>query len=302
MHYKIAQEGGQQVMTHLTMKKLRRWFVVSRVFTVLSILLFMPEIVLAKRLVLDNGVYEGSVRSGQPSGHGTMKFKDGKVYVGNFKKGRAHGFGKLIRDDGSSYSGDWKKGIKDGGGRSCNSLGDCTEGKWLKGKLDGIAKKILANGDTYEGSWVDGRLSGDVTYKFASGDVYIGPILEDQPEGIGEYTVADTGDRYIGGFKLGKRDGKGTVTFQDGSKFKGNWLAGEPLGEGIHSDSRGNTFKGDYYAKVYINDSADDEIVSKTNSGKPSCEKYSYQILASVDRAWSTIDFDLKSGTSSCID
>ena len=57
-----------------------------RIIILAAALLVIPEIVLAKRLELDNGVYVGGVRSGQPSGTGTMKFKNGNVFEGTFKR------------------------------------------------------------------------------------------------------------------------------------------------------------------------------------------------------------------------
>ena len=40
------------------------------------------------------------------------------------------------------------------------------------------------------------------------------------------------GDKYIGEFNGGKRDGQGTYTWSDGDKYVGEWKDGRPNGQG----------------------------------------------------------------------
>ena len=49
---------------------------------------------------------------------------------------------------------------------------------------------------------------------YANGDTYRGHWERDVPEGQGEMVYAGTGNTYTGGFRRGKRFGKGTMRFE----------------------------------------------------------------------------------------
>jgi len=62
-------------------------------------------------------------------------------------------------------------------------------------------------------------------------------------EGSGILTVPN-GEKYVGEFKDGKRDGQGTGTIPNGSNYKGEWKDGEFNGQGTYTFSNGGSFVG----------------------------------------------------------
>ena len=71
------------------------------------------------------------------------------------------------------------------------------------------------NGDRYKGMYLDGRPNG------------IGDMLYKQSVVLDKNTVETA--QYIGNFSAGKREGKGSMYWQDGSNFKGHWLNDQRL-------------------------------------------------------------------------
>ena len=63
------------------------------------------------------------------------------------------------------------------------------------------------------------------------------------PEGLGSLIVPK-GERYLGEFKEGKYNGKGTEFFPNGSKYEGNWKYGNFNGQGTYTFSNGKSFFG----------------------------------------------------------
>ena len=53
------------------------------------------------------------------------------------------------------------------------------------------------------------------------------------------------GDKYIGEFNGGKRDGQGTYTWSDGGKYVGEWKDGRPNGKGTWTYSSGWKYSGE---------------------------------------------------------
>ncbi|MBL8787366.1 MAG: hypothetical protein JNJ59_20840 [Deltaproteobacteria bacterium] len=51
--------------------------------------------------LVDNRVYSGDFKRGEPDGQGMLRYEDGSVYVGAFARGKPHGPGRLITPSGS---------------------------------------------------------------------------------------------------------------------------------------------------------------------------------------------------------
>jgi len=83
-----------------------------------------------------------------------------------------------------------------------------------------------------------GECSGDVstwnectgTQELKDGSKYVGQFRNGQFDGKGTLTWKD-GDKYEGDFKAGKRDGMGTVTLLKVAKFSGKWVDGKYVGQ-----------------------------------------------------------------------
>ena len=70
--------------------------------------------------------------------------------------------------------------------------------------------------EMFDGEWKDDiKVKGTLIYR--NGDKYKGPLLKDEPDGKGEYKFA-SGKVYIGEFKNGWIQGKGTLSLSNGTE------------------------------------------------------------------------------------
>ena len=65
------------------------------------------------------------------------------------------------------------------------------------------------------------------------GDKYVGDFKDGKKDGFGTYTWAN-GDEYGGQFKDDKRDGVGVYTYANGDKYGGIWKDDKKDGEGTY--------------------------------------------------------------------
>mmetsp|Transcript_29922 Transcript_29922/g.67539 ORF Transcript_29922/g.67539 Transcript_29922/m.67539 type:complete len:593 (-) Transcript_29922:41-1819(-) len=63
--------------------------------------------------------------------------------------------------------------------------------------------------------------------------------------GDGELLWAN-GDKYVGDFKNGYIDGRGTISFHDGTEYHGQWRSNKFHGEGTRRFKNGNIYNGNY--------------------------------------------------------
>jgi hypothetical protein len=90
-----------------------------------------------------------------------------------------------------------------------------------------------ADGASWKGACIGGKASGTGTLISNKGgkplSTYKGTMKEGRISGQGEVTYA-TGDRYIGQFKDGKRNGRGIMFTGGGSsRYEGLWKNDEPV-------------------------------------------------------------------------
>ncbi|KAJ5344025.1 zinc finger protein [Penicillium brevicompactum] len=86
---------------------------------------------------------------------------------------------------------------------------DYYSGDFVKGHQHGKGTHISGNGMVYEGDFIFGRRHGQGKLVYPTGDSYDGDWVEDVCHGQGTYVEKTTGNKYVGGFKDGKRHGKG---------------------------------------------------------------------------------------------
>jgi hypothetical protein len=82
------------------------------------------------------------------------------------------------------------------------------------------------------------------TYTFANGEKYVGEFKNGDKNGQGTYTFAKSGNKYAGGYKYGKRHGQGTFIFANGNKYVGDYKDGKKNGQGTFTFEDGRTTKG----------------------------------------------------------
>lgn len=61
------------------------------------------------------------------------------------------------------------------------------------------------------GSWVEDQRSGKGKYSYVNGDSYDGEWQSHLRNGRGTYTYAETGSKYLGTWREGKREGHGEL-------------------------------------------------------------------------------------------
>jgi hypothetical protein len=155
----------------------------------------------------------------------------GGVYDGEIKEGIPHGKGILTYSSQHVYDGEWVNG--------------CSHGK-------GTAYGVITTGSRkgtfrYEGYWLDDMMAGRGKFTWPNGDVYDGDWSNDKPNGMGIYTFKDSGARYIGMMKDGKRHGYGTYIFKDNSKYEGEWRHDSRCGKGVEIFANSNKYEGYWF-------------------------------------------------------
>ena len=88
---------------------------------------------LAENVIFAKGIYNGSLKNGEPYGSGILLMTNGDRYKGNFKKGLFHGSGTYIWADGNSFSGVFKEGEFSGKGIMVTADGKELNGFWSRG-------------------------------------------------------------------------------------------------------------------------------------------------------------------------
>ncbi|KAL8969430.1 MAG: hypothetical protein Q9197_004347, partial [Variospora fuerteventurae] len=78
----------------------------------------------------------------------------------------------------------------------------------------GQGTMISTNGNAYVGDWVFDQRCGYGTMAYASGDTYMGDFVDDEKEGQGKMVYGKTSNVYEGGWKKGRRHGKGVMTYE----------------------------------------------------------------------------------------
>lgn len=102
---------------------------------------------------------------------------------------------------------------------------------------------ILPNGDYFEGLFDDGEIKRGL-YIYADGERYLGDFYNGMKNGRG-LTIYTDGTYYDGIYEDGEKNGAGTMWYVDGVYF-GYWQNGIRHGYGIYKQSDGYCFEGDW--------------------------------------------------------
>ena len=96
----------------------------------------------------------------------------------------------------------------------------------------GVGKITFPNGWNYEGQWSYDVIQGEGTL-IQKNKKYIGEFKDNKKNGRGTLTYENSSKSYNGSFKNDKFDGKGILTFENGSKYQGSFIDGKQHGKGI---------------------------------------------------------------------
>ncbi|MAP01856.1 MAG: hypothetical protein CMD01_03455 [Flavobacteriales bacterium] len=99
---------------------------------------------------------------------------------------------------------------------------------------------------------------------FSACNVEGGCLDGDCVNGFGIYSWAD---KYEGEWTDGKRNGKGTMHWSDGTKYQGQWKEDKRHGQGIYTYGEGE-WEGDVYSGEFKNDIFSGQGTYTTSNGK----------------------------------
>lgn len=204
----------------------------------------------------DGSRYEGEFRGGARHGKGVLSWKDGRRYEGRWAADRRHGYGVQTYPDGR-YQGSWYKGVPTREGVRTYANGDRYVGDYKGERRHGQGTLTWANGDRYVGAFQNDLPHGEGRWYGGAGGVragrwsqghYLGAAGGGVPQGLvaggqgcvsgncwdgkGRY-VHEDGSEYVGSFRNGHPDGRGSLTYPDGRIDSGKWEDGKRIGRRV---------------------------------------------------------------------
>jgi hypothetical protein len=226
-------------------------------------------------------------QSNLPACHGTTysvnwnncfgEFGNNPKYVGEFKDGRLNGQGTETLLNGDKYDGEFRDGKRNGRGTYTFANGSViSQGIWADGNFVGLSPNQQSNLPACQGSdavmWTNNCFG---TYTYANGNKYVGEFKDGKRNGQGtNFLLADNqwkGDKYVGGFKDGKFHGQGTYFHLAENEHKGNKYVGEyrddkRTGQGTYFHLADNPRKGDKYVGEFKDGNAHGQGTYYTSS------------------------------------
>ena len=129
--------------------------------------------------------------------------------------------------DGLRVSGTLEEGLLQGWAREWYPCDLLVEREWRDGSpvKCGSGTLTYPDGTTYQGALMDGQPQGEGQLCTPAGVVCSGDFVAGSAEGCAVQRMPN-GDMFVGGFRGGRRDGKGTFTFETGEEVQGVWVDG----------------------------------------------------------------------------
>lgn len=207
------------------------------------------------KFVFANGdEYIGKFKRNKFNGEGTMKYANGNIYEGNWLENKPNGLGQIKFKDGAVYEGMVKDGNPEGDGTMVYGNKTRYTGAWANGKKSGYGTEYAANGSvSLTGTWLNDKFQTASSQANAPhSKPNTNTTVKESTRNCnsvychnceGEYTYLD-GSKYIGTFKNGYPEGKGTMQYVSGDKYVGGWSNHAPHGEGVMYYKNGRVFGG----------------------------------------------------------
>ena len=127
---------------------------------------------------------------------------------------------------------------KTSSGWEWKTMGDKNNNIYYQGE---VKKEYILFGDYI--------LEGLGSKTYPDGDKYVGDWKDGVRNGQGIFTFGKgkhEGDKFVGEYKDGVRNGQGTYTWTNGQKYVGEWKDEKENGQGTMSLSNGEKFVGEY--------------------------------------------------------
>ena len=191
---------------------------------------------------------EGSVdHAGKLHGIGVITWNNGEKFEGQFKNGRpysGHGFWNFGKE--GVYVGSIRNGLKNGQGIQTFLSDEKWEGEFKDGKrFNGKGVWINSDGSRHIGITKNGLKNGQGLFIYADGNKYAGNFKDNKPDGKGTLTYADGSVKYAGEYKDGLYHGQGTLISPNGEKYVGEFKNELYHGYGTLTYSNGEKYVGE---------------------------------------------------------
>jgi hypothetical protein len=123
-------------------------------------------------------------------------------------------------------------------------------GSWNNNMKSGFGIQVFENGDKYEGSWEHNLMNGQGTLwvldeKKNLRRRYTGDWVNDKKEGRGTMFFNNE-DRYDGFWKDNLQFGEGRMIYKNGDVYVGHWDNGKRSGYGVLTKRNGDHFEGNW--------------------------------------------------------
>ena len=105
----------------------------------------------------------------------------------------------------------------------------------------------FSDGAVYNGSWYGDKRQDKGTYTFNEDEAeYIGEFKADQFHGRGQmsWPKEDPKAMYDGEWKFNRKEGSGSMIYQDGTQYDGEWVNDRCNGKGVKKWPRGGVYIG----------------------------------------------------------
>ncbi|MBU1230546.1 MAG: caspase family protein [Proteobacteria bacterium] len=202
--------------------------------------------------------YTGEWRNGEANGQGTFIYRDGTRFDGQFDGGRRIGPGVLTRTNGQVVRGVWRD-VKTVGWQTIeefsaappvqdSTLADGSQA--ANGRARPPAERPAAERPpTDAGRCAQGDcVNGQGTFIWPTGQKYVGGFRDGKRHGQGSVTSSNGlyGHNYTGELRDDKANGQGTQTWPNGNKYVGEFRDDMPNGQGTFTRPDGHRYVGEY--------------------------------------------------------
>jgi hypothetical protein len=157
------------------------------------------------------------------NGYGVQTYANGEKYIGEFEEGHKHGQGVYFFANGEKYVGSWQFNLKHGEGRIYKNDKLLKAGTWKQGGLEKAATELngCISGNCTNGNGVRVDASGKkIIGNFKDGSIHTFATC-----------YYPNGDKYVGGWKFGDKNGSGKLFSESGAEQEGLWQDGALVGE-----------------------------------------------------------------------
>ncbi len=222
------------------------------------------KFVRGKMTYANRHVYEGQWLDDLPNGQGTYTFPTGEVYVGQLARSKFEGQGKMTFPNKSYYEGAWKENKRHGEGTTVQADGTKQRGTWINGEFRGAtsttkpntgvatannrpnanatASTVKPNANTRPSTPIVRPVANSTVNK-PTEDISKLPNCNEVycRQGRGTFTY-DDGSRWVGDILDGMPDGDGTLKYANGDRYEGQFSNHAPHGEGVMYYANGRVY------------------------------------------------------------